>query len=96
MFSGGKRAEQIEQVIRMQYRLHRVAVAEERVRGRIEIGRVQRARTAHSQVDPGVKRRKEELGPGEAQVVSGEGESVVLPKAVADELRADVQEDASV
>lgn len=51
---------------------------------------------AHDPVVPGAERGAEELGPGAAQVVPGEGEGVVLPAAVADELRADVPEDAGV
>lgn len=64
--------------------------------GRRGAERVQGAGTAHGPVDPSAERRAQELGPGETQVVPGKGESVVLPETVADELRADVQEDAGV
>lgn len=59
-------------------------------------GTVPETGMAHGPVVPGAERGAEELGPGAAQVVSGEGESVVLPAAVADELCTDVPEDAGV
>lgn len=97
--TGGERAEQIEQTVgRMRRRQYRrsVAVSQERNGDGLEVGTVQGAGTAHGQADPGVERRAQGLGPGEAQVVPGEGESVVLPAAVTDELRANVQADAGV
>jgi len=54
------------------------------------------AGTANGRAVPRAKRGEEELGPGAAQVVPREGESAVLPEAVANELRADVQEDPGV
>lgn len=94
-FIGGERVEQIEQVVRIQHR-GSVTVSEERNRCGLETRTIQRTRTTYCQADSVVERGTEELGPGEAEMVPGKGESVVLPKAVADELRANVQEDAGV
>lgn len=99
--TGRKRVEQIKQVVggrMLQRRRPAVAVPEEGDgrAGGLGAGEVRGTGTAHGQAVPGTERRAEELGPGEAQVVPGEGEGPVLPEAAADELRANVQEDAGV
>lgn len=94
--AGGKRVEQNEQ---RQQQQQVVGTGPGSGRGGVAVaaaGTVPATGTAYDPVVPGAERGAEELGPGAAQVVPGEGESVVLPAAVADELRANVPENADV
>lgn len=93
--TGGERAEQIEQVVRVRCR-RPVDAATPGDRNRSETGTARRAGEAHGPAVSCAEQGAQELGPGTAQVVPGEREGAQLPETVADELRADVQEDSGV
>lgn len=96
--TGGERVEEIEQQQQVGRRRGRRRFIRRRGRRsqRRRAGKIPEVGTAHGPPDPDAERGAKELGPGETEVVSGEGESVVLPETAADELRADVPEDAGV